>query len=216
MNLQGKLIVVEGIDGAGTTTQIERYAAHLRQAKRLVHVTREPSQGPIGSMLRQALGGRMALGNGYHSELMALLFAADRLDHLATEIEPWLRDGAVVLCDRYDLSSIAYQTTTAPAELLERVDFESWVRSLNRFARRPDLTVVVNVSPDLAERRRRSRTGKPDIYEVAELQRKLAALYRDAERLTPGDAIVHIDGDPSLEEVSASLRAVLDPLVLGE
>ena len=57
MNHQGKLIVLEGIDGAGTTTQIERYAEHLRLANRTVHVTRQPSPGPIGTMLRQALGG---------------------------------------------------------------------------------------------------------------------------------------------------------------
>lgn len=212
----GKLIVVEGIDGAGTTTQIERYAEHLRQKRRVVRVTREPSQGPIGTMLRQALGGRVQLGRAHHSEIMALLFAADRLHHLATEIEPWLRDGAVVLCDRYDLSSIAYQTATAAAELLERVDFEAWVRTLNRFALRPDLTVIVNVTPAVAEARRRLRPGAPDIYEYSELQTKLAGLYRDAERILPNDRIVHLDGDPSLDEVSAALSAVLDPFVLGQ
>ena len=215
MNHQGKLIVLEGLDGAGTTTQIERYAEHLRLANRTVHVTRQPSPGPIGTMLRQALGGRVAVGSEHHSEIMALLFAADRLDHLAREVDPWLREGAVVLCDRYDLSSIAYQTATAPAELLARVDFEGWVRSLNRFARRPDLTVVVDVTPELAEGRRASRAGKPDIYEYSDLQSRLAALYREAERLCPGDAIVHVDGDPSLDEVSARIRGILDPMVLG-
>lgn len=213
MSAEGLLIAVEGIDGAGTTTQIARYAEHLRREGRLVHVTREPSTGPIGSMLRQALGGHVELASSHHAESMALLFAADRLDHLSREIEPQLHAGAVVLTDRYDFSSLAYQTATASAALTADGSFESWIRSLNRFARRPDCTLVVNVSADVAERRRRDRSGKPDIYEYAELQARLAALYRDAERLAPNDRIVHVDGDGSLDEVADAIRAALDPIV---
>ncbi|MBM4374450.1 MAG: dTMP kinase [Deltaproteobacteria bacterium] len=211
----GKLVVIEGIDGAGTTTQTERYAEHLRARGLAVHTTRQPSRGPVGSFVRQALGGEVSLGGALHAPLMALLFAADRLAHLAAEIEPRLAAGAVVLCDRYDLSSIAYQTSTAPSELLASGEFEAWVRSLNRFARRPDVTLVVDVTPEVAERRRATRSGKPDIYEYKELQARLAALYREAERLAPGDAILHVDGDPSLDEVTRRIRAALDPLVLG-
>jgi dTMP kinase len=214
--MTGKLVVIEGIDGAGTTTQMERYAEHLRSRCVPVHTTRQPSRGPIGSFIRQALGGSLSLGGERHAPLMALLFAADRLEHLASEVEPKLAEGIVVLCDRYDLSSIAYQTATAPPEVRSSVDFERWVRSLNRFARRPDVTLVVDVTPEVAEQRRASRSGKPDLYEVAELQRTLAGLYREAERLCPDDAIVHIDGDPSLDEVTARIREVLDPLVLGD
>jgi len=211
----GKLVVIEGIDGAGTTTQMERYAEHLRAQGKRVHTTRQPSRGPIGTFIRQALGGALSLGGELHAPLMALLFAADRLEHLASEVEPRLADGTIVLCDRYDLSSLAYQTATAPSGLLARVDFESWVRSQNRFARRPDVTLVVDVTPEIAERRRAARSGNPDIYEYAELQRTLAALYRDAERLCPGDVIVHVDGDPSLDEVTGRICTALDPLVLG-
>jgi dTMP kinase len=211
----GKLVVIEGIDGAGTTTQMERYAEHLRAHGRAVHTTRQPTRGPVGSFIRQALGGEVSLGGELHAPLMALLFAADRLAHLAAEVEPKLVEGAVVLCDRYDLSSIAYQTATAPRALLAELDFESWVRSLNRFARRPDVTLVVDVTPEVAERRRAARSGRPDIYEYAELQTRLAALYRDAERLTPGDTILHVDGDPTLDEVTERIRAALDPIVLG-
>jgi len=211
----GRLVVIEGIDGAGTTTQMERYAEHLRARGLAVHTTRQPSRGPVGAFIRQALGGEVSLGGAVHAPLMALLFAADRLAHLAAEIEPRLAAGAVVLCDRYDLSSIAYQTATAPSELLASSEFEAWVRSLNRFARRPDVTLVVDVTPEVAERRRATRSGKPDIYEYKELQARLAALYREAERLAPGDAIVHVDGDPSLDEVTRRIRAALDPFVFG-
>lgn len=210
----GLLVVIEGIDGAGTTTQIERYASHLRERSRLVHVTRQPSRGPIGALIRQALGGRLSIGSDHEAATMALLFAADRLDHLSTEVEPWLRDGAVVLCDRYDLSSLAYQAATASSKLVV-ADFESWIRTLNRYARRPDLTLVVDVHPDVAERRRAQRSGQPELYEVRELQARLAELYRDAERLCPGDRMVHIDGDGSLDEVAVAIRAALDPFVFA-
>lgn len=215
MTQPGPFIVIEGIDGAGTTTQILRYAEYLRSRGRMVHVTRQPSVGPIGGLIRQGLNGRVRLDPATLAPIMALLFAADRIDHVAMEIEPLLREGTVVLCDRYDLSSIAYQTATAPAELLARFDFEAWIRELNRLARRPDLTLVVNVSPEVAERRRHVRGGPPDIYEVSDLQRRLAALYRDAERLCPNDRIVHLDGDPSLDDVAEGIRRVLDPIVFG-
>ena len=83
----GHFIVFEGIDGAGTTTQIERYATYLRAKRRQVYVTRQPSDGPIGSLLRQGLQGRIELGRERQAHTMALLFAADRLDHLAVQIE---------------------------------------------------------------------------------------------------------------------------------
>src|SRR5438105_1638319 len=112
----GVFVVFEGIDGACTTTQAELYARYLRQKKRLVHVTREPSGGPVGSLLRLVLTRRIAMASGAHAETMALLFAADRLDHVETEVLPLLREGYVVLSDRYDLSSILYQAVTAGVE----------------------------------------------------------------------------------------------------
>jgi dTMP kinase len=211
-NSHGRFIVFEGIDGSGTTTQIARYAQFLRGEHRIVHATREPSDGPIGALLRLAMSGRLTVGGGLQAETLGLLFAADRLDHVKTEIETHLRDGAVVLSDRYDLSSLAYQWASSGRadeghELLE------WLRSLNRFARRPHATVVLDVNPVAAERRRRARQSVVELYEVPSLQSKLAELYRDAERLVPGDRIIHIDGDASIEEVEAKIRTALAPIV---
>ena len=72
----GVFIVFEGIDGAGTTTQCDRYATHLRASKRVVHVTCEPSEGPVGGLLRLGLAGRLRLGASNQAQTMALLFAA--------------------------------------------------------------------------------------------------------------------------------------------
>jgi dTMP kinase len=205
----GRFIVFEGIDGCGTTTQAERYARYLRDKRRVVHVTREPSDGPIGSLLRLSLAGRVALGPGRQAQLMGLLFAADRLDHLAQEIEPHLREGAIVLSDRYDLSSVAYQWASAgegaPAELA------TWLRDLNRYARRPDATLVIDVPAETAERRRKERQGAVELYEQPELQARLAELYRDAETLMPDDNVIHLDGARGVDEVTAAVIEALAP-----
>lgn len=208
-NPDGCFIVFEGIDGAGTSTQSARYASYLREKRRLVHVTREPSDGPIGTQLRLALSGRIHLGASHQAHCMALMFAADRFDHIDHEVVPHLRDGAVVICDRYDLSSIAYQTATAG----DAVAFETWVRTLNRDAIRPTATVVLEVDPDVAEQRRRDRSGALDLYEEAALQKKLAALYRDAERLLPDDRVIRIDGNMGVDEVERAVRDALAPIV---
>ena len=208
----GRFIVFEGIDGAGTTTQVQRYAQHVRGKRRLVHITREPSDGPVGALLRLALAGRTTFASANLAQTMALLFAADRLDHLTCEIMPYLRDGAVVISDRYDLSSLVYQWASADKDA-GSTDFRDWLRGLNRYARRPDITVVLDVSPDKAEQRRRERHNAVELYEVASLQLKLAELYRDAEALMPGDRIVHIDGDKDVEQVTAAVIEALDPLL---
>ncbi|MSP24018.1 MAG: dTMP kinase [Myxococcales bacterium] len=204
-------MVFEGIDGAGTTTQLARYGAHLRSLGQAVHLTREPSAGPVGSMLRLALSKRLELGGATHAQTMALLFAADRLDHVAHEIEPHLALGTHVLSDRYDLSSLAYQTATTEPAHNPGVDAVLWVRSLNRFALRPDATVVLDVSPDVAAQRRDTRAAQIELYERQDLQAKLAALYRDAERLVPGDCILHIDGNASADAVTFAVIAALAP-----
>ena len=96
----GRLIVLEGVDGAGTTTQLERVAATLRDEGRRVLATRQPSDGPIGTLLRQALTRRLGLPEGrgpLTPETLALLFAADRTDHLAATVIPAIEEGQIVL-----------------------------------------------------------------------------------------------------------------------
>lgn len=210
---RGVFVVFEGIDGAGTSTQAERYAAHLRAARRLVHVTREPSAGPVGALLRQVLTHRISLPSARQAEVMALLFSADRLDHLGAEIEPLLRDGYVVISDRYDLSSLAYQSTTADEDEAGSGAIIEWIRELNRHALRPDVTVVIDVAPEIAEKRRRGRGGAEELFERTELQARLAEAYRRAEELVPGDRVIHIDGDGAADEVSRAITAALSAVV---
>jgi dTMP kinase len=207
----GKLVVVEGIDGSGSTTITDEVVAHLRAQGRPVHKTCEPSSGPIGAMIRQVLAHRLVLPGAANTtapdwSTMALLFAADRLDHLHAEVLPLLRQGVTVISDRYDLSSLAYQSATAHADGPQVI---AWIRDLNRYARRPDVTLVLDVRADVAAERRHGRGGAEELYERSELQARLCEAYAHAEALVPGDAIVHIDANLARAAVrSAAITAI--------
>jgi dTMP kinase len=198
--MAGRFVVLEGIDGAGTTTHTALLADRLRASKVEVRPTREPSDGPIGAMIRQILTGRVVVPGGRAPgwASMALLFAADRMDHVESEIEPVLTSGGVVLSDRYDASSLAYQSVSSGTEAAGAVE---WIRSLNRYARRPDLTVVLDVSPEVAAERRARRGEAAQLYEQNELQRALAVFYRNLARHMPDDRVVVVDGAGSIDEV---------------
>ncbi|NOK31683.1 dTMP kinase [Corallococcus exercitus] len=206
--LPGRFIVLEGLDGAGTTTQTERLASVLRAEGHAVVTTREPSDGPVGTMLRQALTGRLGLPQGrgpLAQETLALLFAADRTDHLHARILPALEQGKVVLCDRYVLSSLAYQGASLPMD---------WVNAVNSHAVSPDLTLFVGVDPQVAATRRAVRGGPAELFEADEAQRRIATQYLKAIELRENhERIVHIDGELSVEAVTeeclAEVRQVL-------
>ncbi|HJK92586.1 MAG TPA: dTMP kinase [Polyangiaceae bacterium LLY-WYZ-15_(1-7)] len=201
--IEGLFIALEGVDGAGTTTQTKRLAEGLRARGLPVHATREPSDGPIGMLLRQILTNRVVVPGIRGPRppswtTMALLFAADRLDHVEAEIQPNLLDGVTVLSDRYDHSSVAYQSITGGGE----AETLAWVKQLNVHARRPDLTLVLDISPEEARRRRVERGRGREIYDDQELQEQLAAFYGDIEKHFPDDRIVHVDGEQSVEAVA--------------
>jgi len=212
--IEGTFIVVEGIDGAGTTTQSDLLADWFRGRGLPVHTTHEPTDGPVGSLIRQVLTNRLVV-NGITGPrapawaTMALLFAADRLDHLEAEIVPNLLDGVTVISDRFDLSSLAYQTATATGSEAEAAKVVAWVRELNRQARRPDLTIVVNVDPEVAAHRRRQRGLATELYEDLELQRALAKAYSQADKLVPGDTVVYVDGNGTPEQVHEAMVAAV-------
>lgn len=195
---RGRFIALEGIDGSGTTTQRGALAEALRARGHVVVETNEPSSGSIGRLARERLAqGAASLDRG----ALALLFAADRLDHVASEIEPALAAGRVVLTDRYVMSSWVYQALDCDA---------AWVRAINQRAPWPDVTLVLDVPAALAMRRvlaRRGGTGPElEIFETTPLQERVAAGYSAlAVEGLPG--VVRIDGTLPPAEVTARLVA---------
>lgn len=201
--IEGLFIALEGVDGAGTTTHTKRLARSLRDRGLPIHTTREPSDGPIGTMLRQILSGRIVVpgiagARPSSWNTMALLFAADRLDHIEAEVAPNLMDGVTVITDRYDHSSIAYQSVTGGGT----EDVLAWVKEINRHARRPDLTIVLDVPAAVTAKRRVERMQGREMYDDDELQAQLAAFYREIEVHFPNDRIVHVDGDREIDAVA--------------
>ncbi|HYO96771.1 MAG TPA: dTMP kinase [Polyangiaceae bacterium] len=203
-------IVIEGIDGSGSTTQCRRLVEALVSGGQAACHTFQPSQGPIGSLIRSVIERRLldpqsGLPRPFQWSTLALLFAADRLDHVDNFIAPALLQGQLVVCDRYDLSSLAYQSLTAEGG----ADVVPWIRQLNCEALRPDLTLVLDVPVALAEARRRQRGGAEELFESRSLQERLAAVYLQAERLVPGDRVRHVSGEGEPEAVTERLLSAV-------
>lgn len=196
-----KLIVLEGLDGAGTTTQARRLADALAARGRTAHVTREPSDGPIGRLIREMLtGGHAIPGASIDQATFGLLFAADRMDHVQREVDPALAEGTVVISDRWYHSSLAYQGTGA-----ER----AWIRVLNARARKPDLTIFLRVRAEVAAERRVAAGRAQELFEDLAMQRRVAAGYDEvlAALAAEGEPIAVLDGERTLDDVTAAIVA---------
>jgi dTMP kinase len=198
---RGFLIALEGVDGAGKTTQAGSLAAILASFGRRVLLTREPTNGSAGRQLRAYLaGGRRHLVP--RDELA--LFQADRREHVEKTIRPALEQGWVVITDRYYYSSAAYQGALGldPAEILAASE---------AFAPRPDLVVIFTLPLTLAlARRLESRGGETQVSEVPAYLEKVADLYDTFE----GPHLQRLDGSaPTSEVLGRLLNLTLDALV---
>jgi dTMP kinase len=200
---RGRFIVFEGLDGAGTTTQLARLADRLTAAGISTESTKEPSTGPLGAALRQVIDGRMRLDPA----ALALTFAADRADHLFNEhngVVKLLDEGHWVLCDRYLLSSLAYQ----PDERIE----ERWVQEINAFAIEPDITVFLDADPELCMERISARSSTDELFHdrdhLARVQRNYHRVIAQGRML--GELLV-VDAGGSIDEVSQRVWEGVQP-----
>jgi dTMP kinase len=201
-----RLIVLEGLDGAGTTTQARRLVDHLAARGGKAHLTREPSDGPIGQLIRQMLtGGHTIPGQAIAQSTFGLLFAADRLDHLQREVDVQLAAGATVVSDRWYHSSLAYQGTGADRD---------WITMLNARARRPDLTIFLQVRPEVAAARRVSAGRIQELFEDMRMQEEVAAGYKAtiSELAAQGERIEVIDGEAAPDAVFGAIVALVGSL----
>ncbi|MCK5099621.1 MAG: dTMP kinase [Desulfobacteraceae bacterium] len=204
---KGSFIVFEGIDGSGKSTQIKRLREQLKNKNQNVYQTFEPSDGSVGTLVRQMLKGQLEVDQ----RTIALLFAADRTDHLLNKKNGLLskvQDGQTVLCDRYYFSSYAYHS--------QYVDMD-WViqtNSINADILKPDLNIFIDVDPEDCFRRLEKRQTDFELYEKIEVIKKVRELYFKAfDKLGENEHIVIIDGNADentvekriLKEVSKKL-----------
>jgi dTMP kinase len=201
-----RLIVLEGLDGAGTTTQAKRLVEHLKAKGGKAHLTREPSDGPIGQLIRQMLTGHHAIPEqSIAQSTFGLLFAADRLDHAQREVDVHLADGATVVSDRWYHSSLAYQGTGADRD---------WISMLNARARKPDLTIFLQVRPEIAAKRRADAGRVQELFEDMRMQEEVAAGYKAtiSELTAQGERIEIIDGEAAPDAVFGAIVALVGTL----
>ncbi|HET7062250.1 MAG TPA: dTMP kinase [Nitrosospira sp.] len=198
---RGKFITLEGIDGAGKSTQIARLADLLRERGKTVVVTREPGGTSLGERLRELL-----LDNcqTMHPETEALLMFAARREHLDKVILPALEQGNWVICDRFTDASFAYQGggRGLPAEKL--AELERWVQGNVQ----PDLTLYFDITSELG-RLRTSGVKNPDRFEREhdEFFRRVRDGYLDRAYRFP-ERILVVDAGRSLEEVNRTVEDI--------
>jgi dTMP kinase len=188
---RGAFIVIEGLDGSGKTTQAKLLATRLNRNHQALY-TAEPSEGIVGNFIREScLYGEKRLP----ATVEALLFAADRVEHVENEIKPALAEGRLVICDRYMYSSLAYQGSTGLS-----ID---WIGAINNFALKPDFAVFIDVSPETVLNRLSRRKS---IMENLETQRKVREIY--LKSVEKGDLTL-IDGEKAVEEVAQDLERIV-------
>jgi dTMP kinase len=199
-----RFIVFEGLDGAGTTTQAARLHAHFTQQGDSGFLTNEPTPEPIGTFIRRLLTGqdKGTDGRRYRPDerTMGLLFAADRLAHTSV-IKAALSRGSHVICDRYLLSSMAYQTLDASISA-------EWVIDVNRGCAVPDLTLFVAVPVDVCLARIGARSAEKSIYETKSQLETIAANYEKMLGIYEQQfgRVVRIDGNRPVDEVHDLVR----------
>jgi dTMP kinase len=184
---RGAFIVIEGLDGSGKTTQARLLVQKLRSSHNAVYTT-EPSRGKIGSFIRECC---LFEEKRLDSATEALLFAADRIEHIQNEVVPALNKGLLVISDRYLYSSLAYQGSTGLS--LE------WIEAINKHALKPDLAVFIDVAPETVMQR---LNRKKSVMETLETQRQVREVYL---KFVANDDMVRIDGDKLVAELSEAL-----------
>jgi dTMP kinase len=190
----GLLIAVEGIDGAGKTTQVRLLAEALRRLRQHVITSKEPTDGPWGRKIREsAAAGRLSL----EDELEA--FVNDRIDHVRTVIRPALDAGEIVILDRYFYSTIAYQGSRGR-------DIADLKATMEGIAPIPEIVFLLDVTPEEGIRRiSESRNEQPNEFEKIETLTRV----REAFHAIREPRIVTIDGSRPVEDVHNAVIAEL-------
>lgn len=204
---RGRFFALEGIDGSGKSTQLALLADRLEGQGFPCLRTCEPTDGPIGQLLRQVLTGQVVCD----SRVVAPLFVADRLDHLLAADKGLCQavaDGMIVLSDRYYFSSYAYQSVDLPFE---------WVVEANRPCAdllRPTATLFLDIDPELALERIAKNRGRTELFETRErLVRTREQYFRAFDLLKDRERVILVPADQDVDHVARDIWAQVSPLL---
>ncbi len=194
-------IVLEGLDGAGTTTQLTLLDRRLDAVDVPHYCTFEPTGGAVGRLIRDILGKKLHV----HPRTLALLFAADRTEHIGSEgIRSHLERGELVICDRYLFSSLAYQSIGCGFE---------YVLSINQDFPLPELLLFVETPPEICQQRRQSRS-RLDLFDSVSFQEEVQRRYQlaiDEFRLT-SMKVCRVDGASEADEIGEKIWNIIEEL----
>ncbi len=184
-------VVIEGIDGCGKSTQARLLFEWLKGMDHDVLLTAEPTKNKIGIFIREILSGSEKVD----PKTLALLFTADRYEHLENEIKPALSDGKIIISERYYHSTIAYQS----AQGVNR----EWLIDLNNYALKPTVTIFLDVKAGVAVKR-------AEMTEIFENKNFLEKVYTEYLRF---DDIKRVDGNQGLEIVFDRIKGIISELI---
>lgn len=188
------MICIEGLDRSGKTTQSHLLVENLKSKGFEAVYTTEPSNGEIGRFIRRYV---LQRHKRISAHIEALLFAADRIDHVEREIKPMLNEGKIVVSDRYIYSSFAYQGAAG-------LDMR-WIREINRMVPEPDLAIYLEVPIEVIMERLKRKRGK-SIMESREIQEKVREVYI---KLVKDGKLIMVDGNRPIVEVSQDIQKIV-------
>lgn len=192
MSERGFFVCIEGLDKCGKTTQSSLLVRNLYQRAFKSYYTTEPTRGEIGRFIRKHVLSRR---KRVPAAVEALLFASDRYDHSEREIKPMLKNGMIVVCDRYVYSSLAYQGSAG-------LDLD-WIKKINRFSPVPDLAIYIDAPLEVLARRMRSHSS---VMERVRTQIMVRNIYLELVR---HGELIRVDGNRSVNEVSEEILALV-------
>jgi dTMP kinase len=199
-------IALEGIDGSGKSTQVKLLTKQLEAAGHKVYATFEPTDSPIGKMIRDVFSGRMEADH----KVIAGLFVADRLDHLLNKnngVLKMLEEGYTVITDRYYFSSYAYHSPYMSMD---------WVIEANRLSAellRPDINIYIDITAEESMQRIAKGRTSTELYETLDNLKQVKKLYETAfEKLKDVEKIAAINGERTESEIAADVWKIISNL----
>jgi len=199
-------IAFEGIDGSGKSTQVKLLTDKLKAEGHKVYSTFEPTDSPIGSLIRNIFKGRMTADH----KTIAALNVADRLDHLHNHIDGLLKkkeEGFTIITDRYYFSSYAYHGV--------HVDID-WVIEANRMSAetlRPDINIFIDVAPEVSMQRLNHSRGTIELYETLDNLKLVRSKFIEAfDKLKHQENIVIINGDQTIQKITHDIWEAVSKL----